>query len=163
MPHPEFVDILRGRRLAQFALLGIADVSVHVDETGEDILAVRVDLAITCCGPTFGIDWRPGVADGFDLNDPVALDDNIYGSIWRRARAVDHRGAPNHQSCKRPFTAMACGRRLNHFSATLKIVCDGFIARRRLDRLPARRNGAEQRKTHTPCEHERHSSAGTSH
>src|SRR5690606_17635393 len=80
--HPELVDIFGGN-----ALLAAPDVTVHVDEAGQDVVAAQIDLAAA------GLELGPariqlGAArrtHGHDIYDAIAFDDDIRRAEGGRA------------------------------------------------------------------------------
>ena len=110
MAHPEFVDVLGGHPLP---LALVVLMEVHVDESGQDVVAFEIDLVIPRLrlGTILFADRSHPGAHVVDRVDDVALDDDVHGAVRRRSGAVDHDGPAQDQSVPGPFPVGAVGHR----------------------------------------------------
>ena len=105
--HPQFVDVLRTRRLGH-----AARVDVQVDQSRQHPGTGEIELAVGVLRPPALVDLGVGHAEALDLLDPVALDDDVDRAHRRRAGAVDHHDAAQDQAVERTLAlAVGTGRR----------------------------------------------------
>jgi hypothetical protein len=97
---PELVDVLGRRHAAGQALRRKGDVGVGVDETGERVHAVGVDLVLAGYRPPAVPDGHARISDAADLGDAPGLDHQIDRAHRRRAGAVDQGDTTHHQGAR---------------------------------------------------------------
>ena len=79
-------------------------VQVGIDKPGQQVHAGDIQLAPAVQGrAVLGIDRQLRETDDLHLGDAIVLHHDIDRSLGRRARAVDHVGAAQHQALERPF------------------------------------------------------------
>jgi hypothetical protein len=85
---------------------------VHVDEAGEGVHALDIQLAVVGLGlrPVLGIDRHPWRADTLDLDDAVALDDDIDRAARWRPGAVDQGSTAQDEPIEGPLALVPVGR-----------------------------------------------------
>ena len=130
---PQLVDVVH----AEVDDLVGAGVGVTVDETGQDVHARRVDLAVAGGGPG-GLDQ----VRSRDRGDAVPFDDDIHRAARGRARAGDVVHAPYDQpgiGSLAPVRRVALGR-IDRFVLQEEVRVDRLVAgfRARLGRGHAR-------------------------
>ena len=104
---PELVDVIDGRHPAVGRVIGDAGMGMAVDEAGRDPFAAAVDLVVA---------WRRPIGGGGEIagdllqeRDAVAFDHDVGRPDRRRAGAVDHRRATQHETLERPDAPVALG------------------------------------------------------
>ena len=79
-------------------------VQVGIDKPGQQVHAGDIQLAPAVQGrAVLGIDRQLRETDDLHLGDAIVLHDDIDRPLGRRARAVDHVGAAQHQALERSF------------------------------------------------------------
>ena len=84
-------------------------MEVQVDEAGQDVHAVRVDLVVAGGRAPRCVNGKAGVAYARDPRDAVALDDDVDGAAGRGARAVDDDRAADDEAVEGAVALRAVG------------------------------------------------------
>ena len=114
VPHPELVDVL-GRHPLPLPLVVL--VEVHVQEPGQDVVPVEIDLVISRLRhrPVLFVDRAHPGPDARDRADDVPLDDDVRRAVGRRSGAVDHERAAQDHPVPGPLAVGAVGHRIGDF------------------------------------------------
>ena len=110
MPHPQLENVF-GRG----SLLDPADVSVHVDKAWQDIHALDIQLLVVGLSlrSALGVDRYAGNAHAPNVDDPVALDNDVHWPDGWCTCAVDQGSTSQDQALERAL-ALGAGRGLGY-------------------------------------------------
>ena len=93
--HPQLVHVVHRHALT---VLDRVLVRMHVDEAGQQVFAVEVDLACAGSRPGLGSDGHTRVSNRPDVGDAIAFHNHVHRAERRCTRPVDDRRPPQDQA-----------------------------------------------------------------